>query len=180
MSAKRSPMARYKDRTNQRYGLLVCLEYVGRTEKGRSALWKCKCDCGNTTVVRSISLVTGGTKSCGCLQRKAAAKECKKRTQHGAVGTSLYYRWAHIKERCLNPSCQSYPHYGGRGIMVCDEWLEDFTAFRDWALANGYREDLTIERIDVNGNYEPSNCTWIPMSEQHKNKRNSKKPVMVA
>ena len=92
---------------------------------------------------------------------------------HGESRTRLYNIWKGIKDRCNNSNCKAFNDYGGRGIEVCSEWLVSFVAFRGWALSNGYKEDLTIERKDVNGNYDPSNCEWIPSIEQPKNRRNS-------
>lgn len=92
--------------------------------------------------------------------------------RHGGAGTRLYNIWKHMKQRTSNPNDKNYPDYGGRGIRVCDEWVNDFPAFKTWAIANGYTDALSIDRIDVNGNYEPSNCRWIPFSNQGGNKRN--------
>ena len=93
--------------------------------------------------------------------------------RHGMWGTSIYARWKHIKARCYNSNGKQYKDYGGRGIRVCDEWLENFEPFYEWAINNGYREDLTIDRIDVNGDYEPSNCRWVTAKAQQNNKRSN-------
>jgi hypothetical protein len=87
----------------------------------------------------------------------------------------LYNIWLHVKDRCLNPNCDSYHNYGGRGITVCEEWRNSYQTFREWALQNGYSDELTIDRLNVNGNYEPSNCRWLTRKEQNTNKRTNKK-----
>ena len=160
----------------QRFGRLVALELVGRNEH-RSNLWRCKCDCGNECVIDASALKNGHTQSCGCLMRETVSKQF---TKHGESKSRLYVIWCGMINRCEVPSHTGYKHYGGRGIKVCDEWRNDYTAFRDWALANGYDEnaergDCTIDRIDVNGNYEPSNCRWADWSTQMKNRRPRKK-----
>lgn len=128
----------------------------------------CLCDCGEETIVRLEYLRSGHTQSCGCHR---VATSAMLNLRHGcARGERLYKTWAGMKQRCLNPNVKGFKYYGGRGIRVCEEWME-FEPFRDWALANGYRDDLTIERVDVNGDYKPSNCTWIPKSDQSKNRR---------
>lgn len=92
----------------------------------------------------------------------------------GESSTRLYATWLGMKRRCTKSNCPDFKNYGGRGIKICDDWMKDFLAFKEWAYSNGYNDDLTIERINVNGNYEPENCTWITLSEQSKNKRNTK------
>jgi hypothetical protein len=129
----------------------------------------CKCDCGNETIVRLEYLKSGHTKSCGCASTKELVKH---RRTHGLSGTRLYGIWNGMKNRCYNKNRKSFKDYGAKGIRVCDEWLE-FEPFYNWAMKNGYKENLSIERKDSMGNYEPSNCTWIPFEEQAKNKRNT-------
>ena len=151
------------DLTGQRFGRLVAIRRVGTRQT--SVLWECLCDCGNTTRVASIELRKGLVISCGCYRMERIST-------HGESKTRLYRTWCSMLRRCRSPMANYYKDYGGRGIKVCDEW-HDYETFRDWARTNGYRDDLTIERKDVNGNYEPSNCCWIPMAEQAKNRRNS-------
>lgn len=131
---------------------------------------KCKCECGNIIKVLKHNLIRGNTKSCGCLQKEVVSKSFSK---HNLSKTSLYKKFLKMIERCENTNSKAYKYYGGRGITICDEWRNDFVEFYNWAYANGYKENLTIERIDVNGNYCPENCKWIPLLEQAKNKTNT-------
>ena len=141
------------------------MERVGKYD------WKCLCDCGNTTFVKTHLLTSGATKSCGCYMREKASKINR---THGQTQTKLYKVWSEMKRRCDNPHDNVYKHYGGRGISYADEW-KHFEPFYEWALTNGYREaergKYTLDRINVNGNYEPSNCRWISHAEQMGNKR---------
>ena len=160
-------MAKLIDLTGQRFGRLTVVERTG-TSKNGNALWACRCDCGNVAVVRGASLKNGITRSCGCL----IAESTKDRnTTHGLRKTRLYHVWANMKDRCLNPNTPSYSYYGGRGITICDEWRDDFQAFYDWAMANGHRDDLSIDRIDNDKGYNPDNCRWATHSEQMHNRR---------
>lgn len=132
--------------------------------------WLCECVCGKKTVVQASNLKTGNTKSCGCLQSETARERS---TRHGQTGTRLFWTWQHMIGRCTRVSDKAYRWYGGRGISVCHKWLNSFESFRDWAMANGYADNLTIDRIDANGNYCPENCRWITIDEQQRNKTNN-------
>ena len=164
---------KFMDLTGQKYNRLTVLEYAGR-DKYNCTMWKCRCDCGNIKVVKGKYLRNGNTKSCGCLNidRIKERNRVLKRT-HGETKTKLFHVWAGIKTRCNNPNAIGYHIYGGRGIKMCKEWDSSFEAFRDWALANGFREELQIDRIDTNGNYEPSNCRWVTSKENNRNRRSN-------
>ncbi|MCK9597471.1 MAG: hypothetical protein M0R06_00445 [Sphaerochaeta sp.] len=159
-------MQRLDIKKGERFGRLVIIAEEPQHDAKRYFL--CQCDCGKRKEI-ALTGLTNGTQSCGCLQREATVK---RNLTHGDANTTLYRRWGHIIGRCLNPSDARYPYYGGRGITVCQEWLK-FEAFRDWALANGYAENLTIDRKENDGNYEPSNCRWVSWKEQQNNRRNN-------
>ena len=148
----------------KRFGKLLVERYIGDCK------YLCVCDCGNTTIVIGGNLTKGGTTSCGCLRRKTSTEN---NTKHGGHGTRLYGIWKAMKKRCTNTKDKEYQRYGGRGISVCYEWSTSFENFRDWSTENGYRDDLTIDRIDPDGNYEPANCRWVSVKEQSRNKRKS-------
>lgn len=170
-------MTKVKDLTGQRFGKLTVIKQDGFTQKNkhgsRYAMWLCRCDCGNEVVRPTDNLKRKTNHSCGCANYENLKTMSQKNVTHGASNTRLYGCYKAMKSRCYREKDIHYNAYGRRGIVVCDEWLNDSKAFIDWALDNGYSDDLTIDRIDVNGNYEPSNCRWIPMSEQYKNKQSN-------
>ena len=164
------------DITGDKFGRLTAIKPVGRDNR-RNVLWLCKCDCGGECVRAVSELRRRKNHSCGCLSKEHLDDMARHNITHGMTGSRLLGCRKAMLSRCYRPKDIHYSAYGGRGIKVCDEWKNDSLAFIDWALSHGYRDDLTIERIDVNGNYEPSNCTWIPMSEQYKNKQSNCKKM---
>lgn len=158
-----------KDLTGQRFSRLIVLEPHGKDKFGNKQ-WLCRCDCGRLTVANSHSLTSKHKRSCGCMMRERIGNM---RRIDGRSNDRLYHLYYRVRSRCENPKASYFEHYGGRGIRVCDEW-QTWEAFRDWALANGYKDGLTIDRIDVNGNYEPSNCKWITQAEQMRNTRKTR------
>ena len=153
----------------ERFGRLEVLYQIGAKKNG-AKIYHCICDCGNTNDVVGAELRRGHVQSCGCLFKEVQLKTV---TKHGKSGISLHSVWSDMKRRCANENRKEYRNYGGRGITVCDEWKNDFQAFYDWAMSNGYHEGLSIDRINVNGNYEPSNCRWATKKMQDNNKRTS-------
>lgn len=158
------------DITGQRFGRLVALYPTDKRRSGK-ILWKCVCDCGMTTLATPNALKSGNTSSCGCLYKETRRGKLK----HGMTGKRIHRIWKGMYNRCFNSNTYDFKYYGGRGITVCDEWRGDdgFQNFYEWAMANGYRDELTIDRIDVNGNYSPNNCRWITQYEQTRNRRNT-------
>lgn len=156
----------------KKFGKLTVLSECKKRANNGKIRYKCECNCGNITNVIGENLRRGITKSCGCLLKEIVSKRS---TTHGKRDTRIYSIWCHMKARCYNINEPRYKDYGWRGIKICDEWLTDFMVFFDWAMSHGYNDTLTIDRIDVNGNYEPNNCRWITLKQQQENKRNSLK-----
>lgn len=153
------------DLIGQKFGRLTVVEFCGI--KDHAARWKCVCDCGLVVIAKANSLRSGNTKSCGCLRRETARKQGISNTKHGESHdhrTRLYTIWCGMRQRCSNEHREAYHFYGGKGVKICEEW-NDFLTFKRWAMENGYQDDLSIDRIDHNGDYCPENCRWITISE---------------
>lgn len=155
----------------QKYNSLLILERV-ENGKNRQPRFKCLCDCGNETIVHKSNLISGHIKSCGCDRQKNARRLF---TRHGLSGTRIYRIWVEMNHRCYLASDTSYQKYGAKGITVCDEWKNDFQTFYDWAIANGYSDELTIDQIDNDLGYSPNNCRWATYSQQNKNRKKFKR-----
>lgn len=162
-SQKGKEMRQIIDMTGQRFGRWTVLGCAG-CDKHKQAMWLCRCGCGKELIVVGYNLRRG--KSQGC--RSCAA------TTHGENKTKLYRVWVDMRKRCYNKNSSGYKYYGGRGVSVCKEWAAYYETFRDWALENGYRRKLTIDRINNGGNYEPNNCRFVTMKQQQRNKRSNR------
>lgn len=170
-------MAKTVDMIGFKNGRLTVIKYVGSYDG--HAQWLCQCECGNQKIYPGGVLRHRAVKSCGCLykeKRSEIARNSIAKVKHGDSFKRLYFMWTSMKNRCHVKSNPSYPNYGGRGIKVCDEWANDYSVFKKWAIENGYDEnakrgECTLDRIDVDGNYEPDNCRWVNMKEQCRTKR---------
>lgn len=162
-------MKNFVDLTGKKYNYLTIIKFSHY--KSNYRYWLCRCDCGVEKSIREDLIVKNKTISCGCYN---IIKIKKTNTKHGLWSHRLHNVWSSIKTRCYNKKSHAYKNYGGRGITMCDEWKNNFKSFYDWAMSNGYQDNLTIDRINNNGNYEPLNCRWVDMKTQSNNKRNNK------
>lgn len=151
------------DLTGKTFGELTVLKYSHMYK--RQSFWLCRCSCGKEKIIMGANLKTDNTRSCGCLWED-------KNSTHRESKTRLYKIWGSMRSRCCNKNNNCYKNYGDRGITICKEW-EDFISFRDWSIKNGYTEELSIDRINNDGNYEPSNCRWTTAKVQSNNRRNT-------
>lgn len=176
-------MGKLIDLTGQRFGRLKVIKRAKR-KKNRQVMWICKCDCGNIKEIVGVSLRNGDTRSCGCYRRECELKNLsqnwgKALITHGLSKTKLYRVYTDMKNRCNNTKCKAYKDYGQRGIKVCDEWQEDFMSFYNWAIKSGYKDELSIDRIDNNKGYSPDNCRWATKRQQANNTRLTKKVTIL-
>lgn len=159
------------DLIGKRFGRLVVVSLYS-IDKYSTKKYVCRCDCGNTKIIGRSALTTGETKSCKCLSKELLLKRS---ITHGLSKTRLYRLYWSIKDRCYDQNHKYYKYYGGRGIVMCDQWLNSFKAFYDWAIANGYDDKLQIDRFpDNDGNYEPENCRWTTSVLNNRNRRSTR------
>lgn len=166
-------MGQFIDITGKQFGRLTAISRSERCSASGSAYWVFKCTCGKQIEANGSSVRNGSIKSCGCLHAEMAQKQGKSKRTHGQEPRRLYNIWMGMRQRCSNPNAPKYALYGGRGITVCLEWVNSFETFRDWALANGYATELSLDRIDNSKGYTPDNCRWATQKQQQRNRRNN-------
>lgn len=157
------------DIAGQRFGHLTVVRRVG--SKWGHSLWECKCDCGVVCQRTANQLTQNHSISCGCMTKNS---QHLSNFKHGETGTRLYRIWKAMRTRCSNSNVPYFKYYGGKGVSVCEEWTNSFESFQEWALSHGYVDNLTIDRINGDGNYEPQNCRWVTMTVQNQNKKKVK------
>jgi len=162
-----------KDLTGMQFGRLLVVSH-DRSDCTNHTKWLCKCSCGEYKSIREDSLISGHTRSCGCIQKEHMAKLGNSKRTHGMTGTRLYTIWKLMKKRCKSPG-DNRKYYFDKGVSVCDEWDKNFCNFERWAIENGYKDDLTLDRIDPDGDYCPENCRWASWIQQQNNRTNNVK-----
>ena len=157
----------FKDLTNQKFGYLTAISIDSSKKSGHNTYWLCRCDCGNTRSLQTHQLTAGNVTSCGCMNTK------KRKSEYLLDKKRIFNIYNGMRTRCCNSKSPSFKYYGGKGITICDEWLNDFKSFVNWAYANGYSNSLSIDRIDNSKGYYPDNCRWIALNDQFHNKTNN-------
>lgn len=153
----------FKDLTNEKFGYLTVISRAENSKSGK-AMWICLCKCGNTTIVPTYRLKSGSCQSCGCKKFESHNRI------HGMTKTDIYKKWLQIKQRCCNKNNKTYEQYGKKGIKICKEWEDSFLNFMEWSFENGYKEGLSLDRINNSKGYSPDNCRWIEWKEQANNR----------
>ena len=166
-------MPKYIDIVGNKYGRLQVVSFAYMVK--HVAHFNCICDCGKETIKAGWSMRNGTTKSCGCYAKERARDA---NMSHGYTYTRLYEKYGHMKSRCYNENDSQYKNYGGKGVVLCDEWKDSFENFKDWALSSGYKEGLSIDRIDSDKNYEPSNCQWLTLGENSRKMSEHKRKMI--